>query len=311
MLRNLRKRKELTKIIRKIVRTYGKDEDWMQHLGETPLPSEDSIIGVVQKLRNVLFPGYFIKEHDREDNIESYASELVYDVHEGLTGEIYKVLHQSCKHGVVSGREDGDCEGCQENSAEVSLSFASTIPGLRQLLSLDLEAAIVGDPAAKSYNEIILSYPGTFAVIVYRIAHELVRLKVPLIPRMMTEYAHRETGIDIHPGARIGRSFFIDHGTGVVIGETTRIGNNVKIYQGVTLGALSLPRERGSKVPERKRHPTVEDNVIIYSGATILGGNTIIGRDSVIGGNVWIVSSVPPKSKVLIKVPKLNIEINE
>ena len=220
MLRNLRKRKELTKIISEIVKTYGKDEDWMQHFWETPLPREDAIIDVVQKLRNVLFPGYFIKEYGRKDNIESYASELVHDVHERLTGEIYKVLHQNCQHGVVSGREDGDCEGCQENSAEVSLNFASTISGLRQLLSLDLEAAIAGDPAAKSYNEIILSYPGIFAVTVYRIAHELVRLKVPLIPRMMTEYAHRETGIDIHPGARIGRSFFIDHGTGVVIGET-------------------------------------------------------------------------------------------
>lgn len=310
MVRILRKREQLPEIIREIVRTYEKSELRLQHMGETPLPSEDVIVEIVGKLRTVLFPGYFGKEYVSERSIEYYAGELIYEVYERLSDEIYKAFRQSCEHGVV-GEGTGHCESCQESSEEVCLNFVNTIPGLRELLALDLEAAIDGDPAAKSYDEIIFSYPGTFAITVYRIAHELVHLDVPLIPRIMTEYAHRETGIDIHPGARIGRRFFIDHGTGVVIGETTEIGNNVKLYQGVTLGALSFPREGTGAMRDKKRHPTLEDNVVIYSGATILGGDTIIGKDSVIGGNVWIVSSVPPKSKVMIEIPKLRIRIND
>ena len=311
MVRILRKREQLPEVIQEIVRTYEKSELRLQHMGETPLPSEDIIVEVVEKLRTVLFPGYFGKEYVSERGIEYYASELIYEVYERLTGEIYKAFRQNCEHGVVGDRGNEPCESCQESSEEVCLNFVNTIPGLRELLDLDLEAAIDGDPAAKSYDEIIFSYPGMFAIMVYRIAHELVRLSVPLIPRIMTEYAHRETGIDIHPGARIGRRFFIDHGTGVVIGETTEIGSNVKLYQGVTLGALSFPREGARAMRNKKRHPTLEDNVVIYSGATILGGDTIIGRDSVIGGNVWIVSSVPPKAKVMIEIPKLRIKIND
>jgi serine O-acetyltransferase len=173
------------------------------------------------------------------------------------------------------------------------------------LLSKDVRAALVGDPAAKSYDEIIFSYPGLFAVTVYRLAHQLIEQAVPLMPRMMTEYAHSNTGIDIHPGARIGESFFIDHGTGVVIGETTVIGNRVRLYQGVTLGALSVPRGATEKLREQKRHPTIEDEVIIYSGATILGGDTVIGTRSVIGGNVWITESIPPDMHVFLKRPEL------
>jgi serine O-acetyltransferase len=172
-------------------------------------------------------------------------------------------------------------------------------------LASDVRAAYEGDPAAKSYDEIVFSYPGVFAVMVYRIAHQLHIQQIPLLPRIMTEYAHSLTGIDIHPGAEIGESFFIDHGTGVVVGETCKIGRNVRLYQGVTLGALSLPRDAGERLRESKRHPTIEDNVIIYAGATILGGDTVIGARSVIGGNVWITESVPPDTKVLLEKPRL------
>jgi serine O-acetyltransferase len=176
---------------------------------------------------------------------------------------------------------------------------------MRQVLATDVRAAFEGDPSAKSYDEIVFSYPGVFAVMIYRIAHQLFVQGVPLLPRIMTEYAHSVTGIDIHPGAQIGESFFIDHGTGVVIGETTRIGKHVRLYQGVTLGALSVPRDGRNRLKEKKRHPTIEDEVIVYSGATILGGETVIGARSVIGGNVWITQSVPRDTKVFLETPKL------
>jgi len=196
------------------------------------------------------------------------------------------------------------------NEAEkAAFGLIEAIAEIRQELSLDVQAAYVGDPAAYSYDEIIFSYPGLYAIMVYRVAHRLARLNIPLIPRIMCEHAHSLTGIDIHPDANIGKSFFIDHGTGVVIGATTDIGNNVKIYQGVTLGALSFPKnEDGTLIRGKKRHPTLEDNVIIYSGATILGGDTIIGEGSVIGGNVWLTTSVPPYSKVTIEEPKTRIK---
>ncbi|MBN2582942.1 MAG: serine acetyltransferase, partial [Planctomycetes bacterium] len=180
------------------------------------------------------------------------------------------------------------------------------IPAIRKLLALDVRAAFSGDPAAKEFSEIILSYPGLLAISVYRLAHELWQLGVPLLPRMMTEYAHAVSGIDIHPGATIGRSFFIDHGTGVVIGETTIIGDRVKLYQGVTLGALSFPKDGcGDLIRDQKRHPTIASDVTIYAQATILGGNTVVGRGSTIGGNVWLTESVPPRSYVTLEQPKL------
>jgi serine O-acetyltransferase len=176
---------------------------------------------------------------------------------------------------------------------------------LRGLLATDVRAAYEGDPAAKSFDEIIFSYPGLFAITVYRIAHRLHHQDVPMIPRIMTEYAHSRTGIDIHPGAHIGESFFIDHGTGVVIGETTKIGKRVRLYQGVTLGALSLSREECESLRNQKRHPTIEDDVIVYANATVLGGKTILGARSVIGGNVWLTESVPPDTEVFLKKPEL------
>jgi serine O-acetyltransferase len=185
------------------------------------------------------------------------------------------------------------------------LEVFEAVPLLRQVLATDVRAFFEGDPAAKSYDEIIFAYPGIFAIMVYRIAHLLYLKEVPLLPRIMTEHAHSVTGIDIHPGAEIGEYFVIDHGTGVVIGETAVIGKNVRIYQGVTLGALSLPQNAGEQLRGKRRHPTIDDDVIIYSSATILGGNTVIGKRSVIGGNVWLTESVPPDTRVLMETPKL------
>jgi serine O-acetyltransferase len=199
---------------------------------------------------------------------------------------------------------------CEERGQEEAVKFLTQLPDLRTILATDIQAAHQGDPAAASYDEIIFSYPGLFAVTVYRAAHQLFHQQVPLIPRIMTEYAHSHTGIDIHPGAHIGASFFIDHGTGVVIGETTEIGNSVRLYQGVTIGALSLPKDARERFRNMKRHPTIEDDVIIYAGATILGGETVIGARSVIGGNVWITESVPPDTKVFLKKPGLVFKDN-
>jgi serine O-acetyltransferase len=197
------------------------------------------------------------------------------------------------------------CSECDEQGHQIALGLLEAIPSIRKILATDVQAAYEGDPAAKSFDEIIFSYPGIFAITVYRVAHKLFEYKVPLLPRIMTEHAHSVTGIDIHPGAEIGDSFVIDHGTGVVIGETTHIGQNVRIYQGVTLGALSIPKDSADQYRGKKRHPTIEDDVIIYSGATILGGNTLIGARSVIGGNVWLTESVPPDTTVIMETPRL------
>jgi serine O-acetyltransferase len=202
-------------------------------------------------------------------------------------------------------RYDQPCVACEEAGRTKALSFIQALPQLREVLATDVRAAMEGDPAAKNFDEIITSYPGLFAITVQRIAHELYKLKIPRLPRAITEYAHSFTGIDIHPGAKIGKSFFIDHGTGVVIGETTEIGNRVRLYQGVTLGALSMPKEAVERFREKKRHPTIEDDVIVYSNTTILGGETVIGARSTIGGNVWITESVPPDTKVYLKKPEL------
>jgi len=202
-------------------------------------------------------------------------------------------------------RYDHLCTLCEERGYEIAHAFINALPEIKSLLAGDIRAAMDGDPAAGSYDEIIFSYPGILAVTVYRIAHVLNSLKVPIIPRIMSEYAHGKTGIDIHPGAEIGERFFIDHGTGVVIGGTAVIGNNVRLYQGVTLGALSLPEGAGALLRGKKRHPTIEDRVIIYANATILGGDTVIGTGSIIGGNVWITESVPPNTKVVLKSPEL------
>ncbi len=248
-------------------------------------PDKDVIINIVNKMLRILYPGYYRDRTYRVYNAASQLSLQIEDVMYHLNREISKVL----KYSSDQTRDSGD----------VTIAFLKRIPSVREYLETDLEAAFDGDPAAASRDEIILSYPGMLAITVYRLAHELFLLSVPLIPRTMTEYAHSVTGIDIHPGATIGKYFFIDHGTGIVVGETTVIGEHVKVYQGVTLGALST--SGGQRLKNKKRHPTIEDYVTIYSNASILGGETVIGRASVIGGNSFITRSVAPGSRVSIK----------
>ncbi len=273
--------------------------DCFDHVDLEPLPSKESIIGITHMACRVLYPGYFSRTRVDKTNLIYYYGQEVTAFFEMLSEQVTFALRHECR------RLNLPCVACEEKGQEIAINLMKELPRLRTLLAQDIRAAHEGDPAAKSYDEIIFSYPGLFAISVYRIAHQLHEQKVPLIPRIMSEYAHSVTGIDIHPGAGIGESFFIDHGTGVVIGETTEIGNRVRIYQGVTLGALSLPKDAVEKLRNEKRHPTIEDDVIIYSGVTILGGGTVIGARSVIGGNVWLTTSVPPDSKVFMKKPEL------
>ncbi len=254
-------------------------------------PDKDVVIDIIGKLRRIVFPGYSREKNYRIYNIKHNLSMLIEDVMFNLSRQISLVL-----------QGEGEAEA-ERKGQEVCLQFFKAIPKVRAMVQTDLEAAYDGDPAATSCDEIIFSYPGLFAIAVYRLAHELYLLKVPMIPRMMTEHAHSITGIDIHPGANIGAHFFIDHGTGIVIGQTTVIGNGVKLYQGVTLGALTT--RGGQSLRGRRRHPTIEDNVTIYAGASILGGDTVIGRDCVIGSNAFITRSIAPNTTVTIKNQEL------
>ena len=250
-------------------------------------PDKDVIIDMIDKLRRIVFPGYFLEKTYRIYNAKHNLSMLIEDVMFNLNQQITLVLRDAQK------------------SEEICLEFFRSIPKVRALVQTDLEAAFEGDPAACGKEEIVFSYPGLFAIMVYRLAHELQVLGVPMIPRIMTEYAHSVTGIDIHPGATIGEHFFIDHGTGIVVGETTVIGKRVKIYQGVTLGALST--RGGQSLRGKQRHPTIEDNVTIYAGASILGGGTVIGRNCVIGSNAFITESVAPDTTVTSKNQELQL----
>jgi serine O-acetyltransferase len=257
------------------------------------------VIDIIHGAYRLLFPGYFTRTLLDEVNVSYYLGQEAVRFFEILSQQIALSLRHECR------RYGLPCTHCQERGQEEGIRFMRQLKDLRTILATDVRAAYDGDPAAKSHDEVIYCYPGLLAVTVYRVAHQLYQQQVPLIPRIMTEYAHSLTGIDIHPGARIGESFFIDHGTGVVIGETTEIGKGVRLYQGVTLGALSLPRDKVDALRTQKRHPTVEDDVIIYAQATILGGKTVIGARSVIGGNVWLTGPVPPDTKVFLKKPEL------
>jgi len=263
----------------------GRDIDRMEQFRQ---PDKDAIIDIIDKLRRIIFPGYFKEKSYRIYNAKHNLSMLIEDVMFNLNRQV----------GLVLGED--------RRSEEVCLAFFDTIPAVRALVQTDLQAAFDGDPAASGKEEIVFSYPGLFAITVYRLAHELYRLGVPLIPRIMTEHAHSVTGIDIHPGATIGEYFFIDHGTGIVIGETTIIGNNVKIYQGVTLGGLST--RGGQSLRGKRRHPTIEDNVTIYANASILGGETTIGHDSVIGASAFITQSIPACTTVSLKNQELQLK---
>jgi len=258
------------------------------------MPSNNSLIEIVDLLRKIIFPGYFGNSSLNQENMPYYLGVGIYKVYHILSEQISSGLCFACNE-----KTDLSCEACIKNVGEITLKFISRLPDIRHLLSTDVQAAYSGDPAAKGHGEVIFCYPSIRALTNYRIAHELLKLDVPLIPRIITEMAHSETGIDIHPGAEIGEFFMIDHGTGVVIGETCIIGNHVKLYQGVTLGAKSFPVDNnGDLVKGIPRHPIVEDNVIIYAGATILG-RVRIGGNSIIGGNVWITKDIPTNSKIV------------
>ena len=276
---------------------YKKQEIFEVSIGEK-LPKEADIIDLLHETRKVVFPGFFGDENSAYVNLNNFAGNTLAVIYEKLYRQIRTVF---LFRGKRNRSDDFDLE--MEN---IALSFIDRLPDIQELILKDVEAELKGDPAATSKVEIIFSYPGIFAIFVYRVAHELYKLNVPFIPRIMTEYAHGKTGIDINPGATIGEYFFIDHGTGIVIGETTTIGNNVKVYQGVTLGALSTMK--GQQLSGVKRHPTIEDNVVIYANATVLGGDTVIGKNSVIAGNTFITESVPANTRVSALMPELKIK---
>jgi serine O-acetyltransferase len=304
---SLDKRFQLSEVMPSVVQRMiasCSTKKYFQHLDATPIPSRDSVATMIHQARRILFPGYFTQSVLASSNLEYCLKEDMTALYNALVKQILFAVQHDCM------RLEQPCTGCEESSRQKTLRFIQALPKLREILATDVRAAIEGDPAAKSYDEVITSYPGLFAITVQRIAHELYKLAVPSLSRAMTEYAHSFTGIDIHPGAKIGKSFFIDHGTGVVIGETTEIGNSVRLYQGVTLGALSMPKEAVESFRDKKRHPTIEDDVIIYSNTTVLGGDTVIGARSTIGGNAWITQSVPPDTRVYLKKPELIVTGN-
>ena len=279
--------------VERLVENYRGEELFLPKSGRE-LPNRSVVVDVVRNLKSVIFPGYFGVDSAAALFPEHYLGHLLNDLYDQLRGQIeIAFLYQG----------ETDAAGCAD---EVTGEFFGALPRIQEMLLKDVQAGFDGDPAAKSKEEIIFSYPGFMAIYVYRLAHVLYVRKVPFIPRIMTEYAHSNTGIDINPGATIGEYFFIDHGTGVVVGETTTIGNNVKLYQGVTLGALST--RMGQQLANVKRHPTIGDNVTIYANSTVLGGETVIGENTIIGGNTFITESIPANSKVSAKSPELVIK---
>ena len=273
---------------------HGRDID---RIDSHRQPDKDTVIDIINKLRRIVYPGYFRDKSYRMYNAKHNLSMLIEDVMFNLNRQIALVLQGA-------GESEAEAEA---HAQQISLDFFKEIPNVRAYVQTDLQAALDGDPAASSKTEIIFSYPGLFAITVYRLAHVLYTLGVPMIPRIMTEHAHSITGIDLHPGATVGKYFFIDHGSGIVIGETTVIGENVKVYQGVTLGGLST--RGGQSLKGTKRHPTIEDNVTIYANAAILGGNTVIGHDCVIGASAFITGSVPACTTVSMKNPDLQFKV--
>ena len=305
MATDFRRKEQLTDLTDRIVESY-RDIGTINHLGHCPLPSTNVIAEALHDLKEVIYPGYRRRQNLHLGNVTYYAGDLIDALHDTLTEQIARALRYADD---LAGNDICDAQKLIDYEADGqdhAIQFLESLPELRRLLALDVEAAYEGDPAASGLDEIIFCYPGLEAITVHRIAHQLHIQGVPLIPRIMAEWSHGQTGIDIHPGARIGESFFIDHGTGVVIGETTDIAANVKIYQGVTLGAISFPRDSdGNLLRGAKRHPTIEEGVVIYANATILGGKTVIGANSVIGASVSLNKSVPANTLVTIEKPSL------
>ena len=279
-------------VVEELMESYKTAAGSMKHVNDYELPSMEHVARIVDMCRALIFPGFVGASLARasEGELRDYVRERVDELSRILRRQLYRGLHHTLEG------EGDDCPTCTPRSREITREFLTRLVRIREQLALDVEAHLAGDPAASGTDEIIFCYPGMYAITVYRLAHELHLLGARLIPRMMTELAHQQVGIDIHPGATIGASFFIDHGTGVVIGETSVIGDRVRIYQGVTLGALTV---HGRKEAGEKRHPTLEDDVVVYAGATILGGETVVGKGAVIGGNCWVTSSVKPGALVM------------
>jgi serine O-acetyltransferase len=312
MATDIRLKEALPEITEALVATYTECSR-TSHLGHKPLPSREVIVDILEDFLEILYPGYVRRQNLHIGNVEYHVGDIVDGLHDKLTQQIARALRHEYAEGEVAQAADHQRRPSPPDfealAQQKTVDLLRSLPDLRLLLEKDVQAAYEGDPAAKSYHEVIFCYPGLEAVSVYRIAHQLLLLGVPLIPRMMTEQAHSKTGIDLHPGARIGPGFFIDHGTGVVIGETCDIGQDVKLYQGVTLGALSFPRDAaGNIIRGMKRHPTLEDEVVVYANATILGGDTVIGHHAVIGSSVWLTHSVAPYTVVSLEKPSLRIK---
>jgi serine O-acetyltransferase len=291
--------RELRAALRRLVKRAEKSSTFLP-IGEYSLPQPEAAAHIIALLRQILFFGYIGRQDLTADTLQVHLAGLSEQLFNILSDQIARALRHSCR------QEHRPCDKCLGNGRQQALALIHKLADIREMLEDDVRAAYDGDPAARSYDEVVFSYPGLYAITVHRAAHELYVQGVPLLPRLLSELAHSQTGIDIHPGATIGRSFFIDHGTGVVIGETTVIGDHVKMYQGATLGALSFPRDAcGALIRGVKRHPTIEDHVTIYAGATILGGDVVIGRGSVIGSSVWLTHSIPPGTKVITESPRL------
>lgn len=292
--------REMDELVTSLLKSYRKHEVICNIDSDKKL-NREGIIEILEMIRQVLFPGYFEMKKLHSSTVAYHVGDLLEDIRYKLTKQVENALDYTSDDKVLSDKAAG------KSASELVELFMQRLVPLRDILATDVQAAYEGDPAAFNTDEVIFSYPGVFAITVNRIAHELHLLGVPMIPRIMTEYAHNLTGIDIHPGASIGEYFFIDHGTGVVVGETTEIGNHVKLYQGVTLGALST--RGGQSLRNVKRHPTLKDNVTVYSGASILGGETVIGEGAVIGSNAFLTSSVPEHTRVSIKNPELQFKV--
>jgi len=305
VIADLRGKDALSNLTARIVDSYH-DLETIEHLDQTPLPNSQVVIGITEELKEIIFPGYHQCRNLHWTNVADHVGDLLNNLYDRLREQIACALRHEEGGRRQSAGQAWDGNDADLRAREKALAFLEAIPHLRRLIATDVQAAYDGDPAARGPDEIIFCYPGLEASTVYRLAHGLHSLRVPLIPRMMTEWAHSRTGIDVHPGARIGPGFFIDHGTGVVIGETCEIADHVKLYQGVTLGAISFEQDSdGNLVRGTKRHPTIERKVVVYANATILGGETVIGAHSVIGAGVSVTRSVPPNTVVTVEKPTL------
>jgi serine O-acetyltransferase len=294
----------LPTLVNRLVDSY-KSDGRTHHIDKRYVPNRAEILEILHLLLELIYPGYYGRQNLASHNVAYHVGELLPRLGEKLFRQTYQCL---CYAEETAGRLDSDNPPCAHKARDITIAFLEKIPQVREVLAGDVQAAFDGDPAAVNTDEVILAYPGVLAVTVYRVAHELYRMGVPLMPRIMTEWAHTMTGVDIHPGAKIGRSFFIDHATGVVIGETTEIGDNVKLYQGVTLGAISFPKdERGRVIGGYKRHPTVEDNVTVYANATVLGGETRLGANSEVNASVFLTQSVPGGCRASQRPPEVKM----